>query len=78
MKAIAMNINVECAAARKNYDTLIDQDHIQDVIEHSEYIEKNREAIIQNFMALALLDCTNLIATELGGLLNGSAEITHN
>lgn len=79
MKPVSLDINVECAGARKSYGALIDEEHILDVTRNGEYLEANRGAITQNFMALALYDCSKLIFDDIKGkITDGETPITHN
>jgi hypothetical protein len=65
MKPIALDVSASCAGASKNYGSFVEQAHIQDVMDHAEYFEANRGPIVQNFLALALYDCTKIVFEEI-------------
>jgi hypothetical protein len=65
MKPIALDVNVVCAGAHKSYGSLITQEHILDVTNGKEYLENNRALIVQDFLALALYDCSKLIFDDI-------------
>lgn len=74
MKPIALDINVVCAGAHKNYGALVTQDHIQDVVNNGEYLESHRIEITQDFMALALYDTAKLVFNDIQRrLVDGAA-----
>ena len=74
MKPIALDINASCAGANKSYGALITQDHIQDVTQAGDYLEAYRSEIVQNFLALALYDCTKLVFDDINRrLIDGAA-----
>jgi hypothetical protein len=73
MKPIALDINVSCASANKNYGAFVTQENILDVIENGDYIEKNRTSIVTNFLALALYDVQKMIFDDINRrLFDGS------
>lgn len=79
MKPRTLDINATFDIAQKNYGVLIQAENIQDVIDNSNFLEAMREQIVQNFIALVLLDCSKLIANDVERIINnGNAQITEN
>jgi len=79
MKMVTLDINVEISNAKKNYGCMVDETHILDVTQNAEYLEAHRNEIMQQFAALALYDCSQLIFADIQRrLADGQAPITTN
>ena len=77
MKPITMEVKVQLAEANMNYSVIVQEENIQDVISNSNYLEENRKLIVDDFLALALYDCSKLIFQDIIQKVSNAAPHTN-
>lgn len=78
IKPLSLNVTAQCSGVQVSYNCIAAQENIADVVFNSMYLEQNREEILQQFLALALYDCSVIIMNDIKRRLHDGNTATPN